>query len=60
METQEKINSEMPRKINIKIRGRKYLKKATKGKCPYCNKYINSVEAHIKSNHLNQKLVKRK
>ncbi|MBS3151944.1 hypothetical protein J4230_00890 [Candidatus Woesearchaeota archaeon] len=50
----------MPRKINIKIRGRKYLKKATKGKCPYCNKYINSVEAHIKSNHLNQKLVKRK
>ncbi|MBI2134420.1 hypothetical protein HYU09_00375 [Candidatus Woesearchaeota archaeon] len=30
---------------------------STEGKCPYCRKYVKSLEAHFRSKHKNEKLV---
>ncbi len=34
----------------------KYIEKSTRGKCPYCHKFVKSLEAHIKSKHKKEKV----
>lgn len=36
----------------------KYIQRSTKGRCPYCHKPVKSLEAHIKSKHKGEKLIK--
>ena len=38
----------------------KYIEPTTEGKCPYCNKNVKSLEAHIHDVHKKEKLIKKK
>ena len=38
----------------------KYVEPTTEGKCPYCHRHVQSLEAHINDKHKGEKLVKRK
>ncbi len=37
----------------------KYIMPSTEGKCPYCKKHVEGLEAHIKAKHRGEKLVKK-
>ena len=37
----------------------KYVQPSTEGKCPYCKKHMEGLEAHIKAKHRGEKLVKK-
>ena len=40
----------------VKRNPAKFIEPSTEAKCPYCNKFVKSLESHIKSKHLREKL----
>ena len=38
----------------------KYIKPTTEGYCPYCDKHVKSLEAHIHDTHKGEKLPKKR
>lgn len=49
----------MPRQTKVKYSQAKYVRKTTEGRCPYCHKTVQSLEAHMKIKHKGEKLIKK-
>lgn len=49
----------MGRKHKKRIDLPAYIEPTTKGRCPYCHKFVKSLEHHIKAKHKREKLIKR-
>ncbi|HIH66542.1 MAG TPA: hypothetical protein HA282_05015 [Nanoarchaeota archaeon] len=38
----------------------KYVQPSTGGKCPYCKKYVEGLEAHTKAKHRGEKFIRKR